>query len=300
LAFFAPTTTFLARARQDLATRLSEKAHEPTEFASHNDLLTGLLAAQAKHPDTVDDTRLAGYVVSSYLAGSDTTAIVLRSILYYTLRTPGCLERLREELKQAGMTSFPVRFEEARELKYLDAVIREAMRIHFVVSFALERVVPPEKGPDGWTMPNGVVLPVGTQVSFTGWTLAYDEQVYGPETKKFKPERWLKADSETDVEFDTRLVRMLRNDLTFSYGPRICLGKNIALMEIYMLVPTLLGLLDVSAYHSGRRGCFRRNSTGMFLMSIMIRRSRTVLSENYRFLLRYFINSLWRLTCSVD
>jgi cytochrome P450 len=246
LSLFTPTSSFLTRARQDLASRLSEKVNDPAEFLTHHDLLSGLLAAQAKHPDIVDDTRLAQYVTSSYFAGSDTTAVVLRSILYYVLHTLGCVERVREELDQAGIRQFPVRFEDARDLKYLDAVIRESMRIHFVVGFGLERVVPPEKGPDGWTMPNGVVLPVGTQVSFSGWTLGYDERVYGAETEKFKPERWLKSEVESDDDFEARLARMHRNDLTFSYGPRMCLGRNIALMEIYTLVPTLIALLDVS------------------------------------------------------
>jgi cytochrome P450 len=151
----------------------------------------------------------------------------------------------------AGITEFPVSYRVAHELPYLDAIIREGMRIHSVTSFGLEREVPPEVGADGWAMPNGVVLPIGSQVSFTAWTLHFDENVFGPDTHSFRPERWLRRDDEGEDEYTERLARMNRNDFTFSYGPRVCIGKNIALMEIYMTIPTLLGIFDVSDSLSG-------------------------------------------------
>ena len=237
---------FIQRAKKDLINRITEQKEDPDAAAKQKDLLASYLEAQKKHPKIVSNTTLANYVTTTYLAGSDTTAIVLRSALYFTLRTPGCLQRLRAEVAAAGITEFPVPFKVAHALPYLDALIRESMRIHLITGFALEREVPPEVGPDGWTMPNGVSLPVGSQVAFTGWTLHFDENIFGPDTHSFKPERWLRSDDEGEDEYKERLARMNRNDITFSYGPRVCLGKSIALMEIYMTIPTLLGLFDVS------------------------------------------------------
>jgi cytochrome P450 len=241
-----PTSKFIARAKRDLIARLEEQKSDPADSVCRNDLLSSFLETQKKHPRVVSDPVLASYVTTGYLAGSDTTAIALRSILYHTLRNPVCLERVRAEMETAGITQFPVPFKVVQQLPYLEALIREGLRIHFVSTFGLERVVPPEIGAEGWTMPNGVVLPVGTQVAFTGWTLHFDEEIFGPDPHSFNPERWLQRDGEPEEKYQERLARMNRNDFTFSYGPRVCLGKNIALMEVYMAISSLLGLFDVS------------------------------------------------------
>lgn len=78
-------------------------------------------------------------------AGSDTTGIALSTIIYHLVQKPECMEKLREELATAardGKLSHPVTFQQGHSLPYLQAVIKEALRVHPAVGTILARVVP--------------------------------------------------------------------------------------------------------------------------------------------------------------
>jgi len=78
-------------------------------------------------------------------AGSDTTGISLSAALYYLYRNPGKLAKLRQEIDQGqatGQVSDPVTFKESQNMTYLQAVIKEALRIHPAVGTILARTVP--------------------------------------------------------------------------------------------------------------------------------------------------------------
>jgi cytochrome P450 len=236
LSLKSPSSKFVTRAKNLITERLSDDKH-----ASQNDFVDRFLEAKKTHPDIVTPPILAGYVATNLLAGSDTTAVVMRSVLYYVLKTPGVLQRLRDELDNSG-TEYPVPFKTAQRLPYLDAVIREAMRIHFIGSFLLERVVPAQ----GFELPSGQKLEPGTIVGMNPWTLHFDESIFGKDTESFIPDRWLPQEGESDDLYQKRFAMMKHNDFSFSYGPRVCLGKHIAAMEIWKIMPTMFGLLDVS------------------------------------------------------
>ncbi len=78
-------------------------------------------------------------------AGSDTTGISMTAIIYYLMKNPHCLQRLREEIDTAvmeGNLSNPATFQEGQKLPYLQATIKEALRLHAAVGQILSRVVP--------------------------------------------------------------------------------------------------------------------------------------------------------------
>lgn len=86
-------------------------------------------------------------MTSNVFAGSDTTAIGLRSIFLNLLKHPHVLKKLRAELeerKAAGQLSNPVTFQEAEACPYLQAVIYEALRVFSPVGFTPDRDVPKE------------------------------------------------------------------------------------------------------------------------------------------------------------
>jgi cytochrome P450 len=234
----APTNKFILKARTLIQARLTSE-----KKIGRPDFMDRFLEAQKQHPNIVTPQILSGYVATNFFAGSDTTAVVMRSILYYTIRTPGVLKKLRDELDASG-TKYPVPYKTAQHLPYLDAIIREAMRIHFIGSILLERVVPSS----GYTLPSGTKLSAGTVIGMNPWTLNFDESVWGEDTEAFKPERWLQSPGEEKEVFEKRLAFMKHNDFSFSYGPRVCLGRHIATLEIYKVMPTMLGLLDVSFF----------------------------------------------------
>lgn len=142
----------------------------------------------------MSDSELLSHAVSNIFAGSDTTAASLRAIFYYLCRTPSAHNKVLAELDEAirgGKLSDPITFAEAQELKYFQAVVKEALRMHPAVGLLLERVVP-----RGGTEVGGMWLAGGTVVGNNPWVAARDKEVYGEDSEIFKPERWLDADEK--------------------------------------------------------------------------------------------------------
>lgn len=155
----------------------------------------------------MSDSELLSHAVSNIFAGSDTTAASLRAIFYYLCRTPSTYTKVLAELDKAaqeGKLSDPVTFAEAQELKYFQAVVKEALRMHPAVGLLLERVVP-----RGGAEVGGMWLAGGTVVGVSPWVAARDKEVYGEDSGKFRPERWLDANEQ-------ELKAMERNFLAVS------------------------------------------------------------------------------------
>ena len=185
--------------------------------------------------ELIDDSRMLSHATSNIFAGSDTTAASLRSVFYHLCKHKTAHDRLLAEIDEAdrgGRLSDPVTFDEAMSLPYLQAVIREALRMHPAVGMLLERVVP-----KGGADVGGVWLPEGTIIGANPWVMARDKTVYGDDAYSFRPERWLEADEK-------QLRLMDRNDLSFGAGARTCLGKNISQLEMSKLVPQIYRVFD--------------------------------------------------------
>ncbi|RFU27323.1 hypothetical protein B7463_g9022, partial [Scytalidium lignicola] len=180
--------------------------------------------------EVMSDKDLLSHAASNIFAGSDTTAISLRSMFYYLCKNPRCYRRVIEEIDemdQKGLLSEIVTFAEANQMKYLQACMKEAMRMHPAVGQLLERVVP-----EGGATLSGVWLPQGTIVGVNPWVPSRDNTTY-EDAHLYRPERWLEADT-------AQLKLMERNFLAFGSGARTCLGKNVSLLEMSKLVPQLL------------------------------------------------------------
>ena len=203
-----------------------------TEARARDFLDRFLDASRIPEPPGHNYYLLMEWTLVNILAGADTTAIGLRAMLYYLLKSPEKKAKLIKELLTAHL-SIPVSWEESQRLPYLDACIREAYRLHPSIGFGLERVA------SGLTMPDGYVLPEGTNVSINSW-IVNRQPLFGEVLDSFVPERWLQGDEETDVAFKERRNAWRRADLVFGGGSRSCTGKHIALLETYKLLPTLL------------------------------------------------------------
>ena len=114
-------------------------------------------------------------------------------MFYYLLKNPECLDELVREINTMddnGELSDPITFAESNRMKYLQACMHEAMRMHPAVGQLLERLVP-----EGGANVAGVWLPGGTIVGVNPWVVSRDKSVYGADADKYRPERWLEADA---------------------------------------------------------------------------------------------------------
>ncbi|KAJ5613814.1 Cytochrome P450 E-class group I [Penicillium herquei] len=175
----------------------------------------------------IEDIKLEAF--GAYFAGSDTTSIHLSSTLYYIIRSPAIYGTLMNEIDQAtnrGELSSPhLSYREASKLPYLSACIKEGARFHPSVALTMPRDVPAE----GCTIA-GQFIPGGFRVGINPSVVQLDSTVFGKDADEFNPDRWLAPDAD----------KMNKYILQYGAGSRNCMGKNIAMCEIYKLVPELL------------------------------------------------------------
>lgn len=233
------TSPVVTYARNQMANHQVNSGIDKKDAPPRRDFLSRFKEAQKADSEFMSPERVLALTVGNVLGGSDSTAITLRTIFYFLLKTPSTLQRLLDELDEmdkAGKFSRDdelVQWNEVREWPYLTAVIKEALRIHPAVGVSFERIVPAA----GATI-CGQFLPGGTIAGCSSWTIHLDEATFGSDVHAFRPERWLNTSKE-------KLTAMNNALLTFGAGSRVCLGKNISYLEMYKLVPALLRRFEV-------------------------------------------------------
>lgn len=103
------------------------------------------LVKHSEDPDAFTSYHILIGCATNMFAGSDTTGISLSGILYHILRNPDCVTKLRAEIddfSSRGELSENPTFKQGQDMPYLQAVIKEALRMHPAVGLPLERVVP--------------------------------------------------------------------------------------------------------------------------------------------------------------
>ncbi|EAQ82928.1 hypothetical protein CHGG_10746 [Chaetomium globosum CBS 148.51] len=225
------------KSNQVLAFSLQQIEDRQRNPVPRKDILNQLLDVHNNDPEALSLAEVIAITTTNVIAGSDTTAVTLASVIYYLSKYPEARQKLLDEMEHAqthGLASNPITYAEAIKLPYLSAVINEAMRIHPATGFILERLVP--KG--GATL-HGVYLPENTVVGVNSWVLHRNKDVFGEDVHSFRPERWIDGD-------ENRIKEMKRNLLTFGAGPRGCIGKNISILEMWKVVFELYRNFDIS------------------------------------------------------
>lgn len=162
------------------------------------------------------------------VAGSDTSATAMRATILYLACNPRVEAKLLEELKNSDISS-PITDAESRKLPYLQAVIKEGMRIFPPVTGFMSKKVPAE----GDTI-HGLHIPGGAAIGWSSFGVMRNEKVWGPDAKLFRPERWLEGTPE-EIQKKNRDI-----ELCFGYGRYQCLGMNIANIELNKIFVELL------------------------------------------------------------
>jgi cytochrome P450 len=198
---------------------VADRFHPGSESKSEQDMLNSFIKHGLTQLEAESESLL------QILAGSDSTATTIRMTLLFILTNPAVYIRLRAEIDTAiadGQISFPVvKHSEAQTLPYLQACIKEGLRMWQPLNGIGTKLSPPED-----IEVCGVRIPANTQTAISQHMMMKRRDIFGDDSSIFRPERWVENDPET-------LKRMERVwELTFAAGRFTCLGKGIALMEL--------------------------------------------------------------------
>ncbi|PTB37142.1 uncharacterized protein TrAFT101_010875 [Trichoderma asperellum] len=189
------------------------------------DLLARLMEGRDDKGEPLGRQELTAEALTQLIAGSDTTSNSSCALMNYVARNPRVLEKLQAELDAAIPQGVDVpTFDMVRDLPYLTAVINETLRHHSPSGIGLPREIPSDS--PGVTI-CGEFFTAGTVLSVPTYTIHHSKEIWGPDADDFKPERW---DSATQRQKDAFIP--------FSYGPRACVGRNVAEMEMKLIAST--------------------------------------------------------------
>jgi cytochrome P450 len=135
------------------------------------------------------------------------------------------MTRLQEELKRVIGSKTHVEYSDINRLPYLQAVVKETLRLHAVVPLV------PNKA-EATVKIQGYTIPKGSTVLVNLWAIHHDPEVW-TKPDKFIPERFLQDDEVNFHGTDFRFV-------PFSAGRRICLGLPLATRMLHAMLGSLL------------------------------------------------------------
>ncbi|KAJ7876155.1 cytochrome P450 [Mycena olivaceomarginata] len=181
-------------------------------------------------------------VQTGIIGGSDTTASAMANTVFCLLLNPDKLKKLRQEVDATFLGEGVDLNDSARlaELPYLNACINETLRVFPPVQTRISRGVP--RG-NGGVHVAGVYLPETTSIDFPPRVIHRDPDYFSPSPDSWLPERWL---PDAESTFDQYIMNM-DGFMPFSVGPANCVGRNLAMREMRLVIAQLVYKYDVEA-----------------------------------------------------
>jgi cytochrome P450 len=170
------------------------------------------------------------------IAGSDTTAVTMCGLFFFLTHNPRIYDKLANEIR----TTFKsldevVHGPQLHSCTYLRAVIQESLRMSPAGPSELPRVI--LKG--GMTV-DGFFYPEGTIVGTPQWALYRNEDFFGSDAYTFRPERWVPSNHPDTLNSEAEVQRLKKGFYPFSKGPGNCVGQNLALLQLSLLMARTL------------------------------------------------------------
>jgi cytochrome P450 len=187
------------------------------------DMLSQILTATAQHPELgISDEEIRDEVATLFVAGHDTTSAALAWFWYALSQNPEVERRVLQEIDNLG--DRPIGFEDFPRLKYLERVVKEAMRMYPATGFLFTREAIEDVELGGYTLKRGSWVFISPYVVQRNPLYFPNPEVFDPD--RFAPERIQQIPPYAYIPFGG--------------GQRICIGNSLATMEIVLLGATIL------------------------------------------------------------
>ncbi|KAM0302816.1 hypothetical protein ACHAO8_011552 [Botrytis cinerea] len=234
---FMPSGLANARQRQNkyVETVVQKRLTNP-ESSGLVDFMDSMIRHRGEK-DGLSDEELAANSSILVVAGSETTATLLSGVTFFLLKNPVAMKRLTDEVRSVMQSEEDITFANASaNLPYMLACLEEALRMYPPVPTGLQRVT------NSTTTISGCEVPPNT-IASVHHLAAYYSSLNFHKPECFIPERWLpevKSDTLSPFFNDNRDVLQ-----PFSFGPRNCIGKNLAYNEMRVILARIIWKFDL-------------------------------------------------------
>ncbi|GMH28869.1 hypothetical protein Nepgr_030712 [Nepenthes gracilis] len=215
-------------------TRKLELTAQHQGGAQHDDLLSRFM----KKKESYTDKFLQHVALNFILAGRDTSSVALSWFFWLVSRHPRVEEKILIEIcatlaesrgsDAAKWVEEPLGFEEVDRLVYLKAALSETLRLYPSVPEDSKHVIADD------ILPDGTFVPAGSSITYSIYSIGRMKFIWGEDCLEFRPERWLSADGKKIEQHDSYKF------VSFNAGPRICLGKDLAYLQMKSIAAALL------------------------------------------------------------
>ncbi|XP_043716615.1 cytochrome P450 86A8-like [Telopea speciosissima] len=200
----------------------------------HDDLLSRFM----KKKESYADSFLQHVALNFILAGRDTSSVALSWFFWLLTQNPRVEDKILHEICTVLMETRgddtskwleePLVFEEVDRLFYLKAALSETLRLYPSVPQDSKHVIADD------VLPDGTFLPAGSAITYSIYSVGRMEWTWGEDCMEFRPERWLSSD-EKNYEAKDQFKYV-----SFNAGPRICLGKDLAYLQMKSIAAAVL------------------------------------------------------------
>lgn len=204
------------------------------DFNKYDDIISRFM----KKNESYSDKFLQHVALNFILAGRDTSSVAMCWFFWLIIKNPSIEEKVVREIctvlidKRGDDVSTwlnePLDYEEVDQLVYLKAALSETLRLYPSVPEDSKHVVADD------VLPDGTFVPAGSSVTYSIYSAGRMESTWGEDVMEFKPERWLTPDGKTFTMHD------MYKFVSFNAGPRICLGKDLAYLQMKSIVAAVL------------------------------------------------------------
>ncbi|KAM7464286.1 hypothetical protein LguiA_032407 [Lonicera macranthoides] len=180
-------------------------------------------------PDSITEKNVNIVILEMFFAGSETTSISIEWGFTELLRNPSVLSKVREEIDRVVGRDRKVEESDMDYLPYLQAVVKETLRLHPALPLLLPRNTMED------TNYMGYLIPKDTQVFVNAWAIGRDPDSW-EDPLTFKPERFLNS----SIEYKGQHFELI----PFGSGRRICIGFPLAHRVVHLTLATLAQSFD--------------------------------------------------------